>query len=124
MPLGQVDPAVQPQAKGGEEARGKVIAGLALAMIRIAIPKFSKESDLAIVLSEVSAKLGKQFQKPEEDMGLAELKFMQSQLFPGQRPQAMDMGGNIQQKMQGMGIQGPGAPAPMMAGAGAPQGGM
>ena len=87
---------------------------------------FPKESDFAIVLAETAAKLGKQFQKPEQDLGQAEMKFMQSQLFPGQRPSAMDMGGNIQQKMMGMGAQGSPAPgaAPMMAGAGAPQGGM
>ena len=126
MPLNQVDPAVRPQPKGGQEARGKIVAGLGLEMVRAAISMFPKESDFAIALAETAAKLGKLFQKPDHDMGQAELKFMGSQLYPGPQPAAMDSGGGIQQKLMGMGAQGspPAAGAPMMAGAGAPQGGM
>ena len=122
MPLGQVDPAMQPQPKGGQEARGKVVAGLALEMARLAITMFPKESPMAIALAETAAKLGKIFQKPEQDLGQAELKFMGQQLYPGQRPAAMDMGQGARSALAGQGV--PGA-APAMAGAGAapPQGG-
>ena len=116
MPLGQVDPAMQPQPKGGQEARGKVVAGLGLEMVRVAITLFPKESDFAIALAETAAKLGKLFQKPEQDLGQAELKFMGQQLYPGQRPAAMDMGGQVRQQMMGMGSPAA-APAPAMAGA-------
>ena len=127
MPLGQVDPAMQPQPKPGQEARGQVVAGLGLEMVRTAITMFPKESPMAIALAETAAKLGKLFKKPEQDLGQAELKFMGQQLYPGQRPAAMDMGGDIRQTMQGMGAGAPGGPggAPQMAGMGAagPQGG-
>lgn len=117
MPLNQVDPATRPQPKGGQEARGKLLAGLGVEMLRIAIPMFPKESDFGITLAEVSAKLGKMFAKPPADLGQAELKFMGSQLYPQQQPQnAMDSGGGIQQKLMGMG-----APAPAGVG-GAPAG--
>ena len=115
MPLGQTDPAMMPQAKGGQEARGKIIAGLGLEMIRTAIPMFPKESDLGVACAEVAAKLGRIFQKPEQDIGQAELKFMGQQLYPGQRPPAMDTGGDIRQKLMGQGV--PAGPPPEMAGA-------
>lgn len=124
MPLNQVDPAVRPQPKGGQEARGKIIAGLALELARTAIPMFPKESPMAIMLAEIAAKMGKEFAKPPEDLGQAELKFMGQSLYPGQKPAAMDSGGGIQQKLMGMGAPAPGA---ALAGAGAappPQGGM
>src|SRR3990167_10498190 len=123
MPLAQVDPAMRPQAKGGQEARGKVVAGLGLEMVRMAIAMFPKESDFAISLAETAAKLGKLFQKPDQDLGQAELKFMGQQLYPGQKPAAMDMGGQVKQSMMGMGVP---AANPMMAGAApgaGPQGG-
>jgi hypothetical protein len=125
MPLNQVDPAVRPQPKAGQEARGKVVAGLGLEMVRMAISMFPKESDMAIALSETAAKLGKMFQKPDQDMGQAELKFMGSQLYPGQQPAAMDSGGAVRSSLMGQGVA---APQPAMAGAGAapgagPQGG-
>jgi hypothetical protein len=126
MPLGQqVDPAMRPQPKGGQEARGKVIAGLALEMARMAIPLFPKESTMAIMLAEIAAKMGKEFAKPPEDLGQAELKFMGQQLYPGQKPAAMDMGGNVRSSLMGQGVPAPapgmGAAPPAMAGA-APQG--
>ena len=123
MALGQVDPAMQPQPKPGQEARGKIVAGLGLELIRTAISLFPKESDFGIALAETAAKLGKIFQKPEQDMGQAELKFMSQQLYPGQKPAAMDQGGDIRQKLMGQGVPGgppPGAPA--MAGAPTPGG--
>lgn len=109
MPLGQTDPATMPEAKGGTEARGKIVAGLGLEMIRHAISMFPKDSDFSITLSEMSAKLGKMFKKPPQDLGQAELKFMGSQLYPQQQqPNAMDSGGGIQQKLMGMGAPAPG----------------
>ncbi len=113
-PLGQTDPAMMPQPKGGQEARGKVVAGLALEMARLAITMFPKESPMAIALAETAAKLGRIFQKPEQDLGQAELKFMGQQLYPGQRPAAMDMGGQARASLAGQGV--PGA-QPAMAGA-------
>ena len=65
---------MQPQQKGGQEARGKVVAGLGLEMCRLAITMFPKESTMAIALAETAAKLGKLFQKPEQDLGQAELR--------------------------------------------------
>ncbi len=124
MPLNQVDPAVRPQPKGGQEARGKVVAGLGLEMVRMAISMFPKESDMAIALSETAAKLGKMFQKPDQDMGQAELKFMGSQLYPGQKPAAMDSGPAVQSSLQGQGVPGANPMAAMAGGMPAPQGGM
>ncbi len=118
MPQGQVEPAMAPQAQGGKEARGKIVAGLGLEMVRMAIAMFPKESDMAIALAETAAKLGKHFKKPEEDMGAAELKFMGSQLYPHPRPMAMDAGSQVQSSLQSQGV---GASAP---GAAPPQGGM
>ena len=115
MPLNQVEPAMRPQPKGGQEARGKVVAGLGLEMVRMAISMFPKESDFAIALAETAAKLGKLFQKPDQDMGQSELKFMQSQLYPQQKPAAMDSGAAVQSSLMGQGVQ--------PAGAGAPAGG-
>jgi len=109
VPLDNVDPAMQPQPKGGQEARGQIIAGLGLEMVRTAIPMFPKESDMAIALAEIAAKLGKMFKKPPEDLGKAELKFMEQQLFPGQRPAAMESGGAVRSSLMGQGVR---APAP------------
>lgn len=117
MPQGQVEPAAAPQAKGGQEARGKIIAGLATELARIAIPMFPKESPMGIALAEVAAKLGKIFAKPPEDLGQAELKFMGQQLYPGQKPAAMDMGNVVRGGLAGQGVPGaagapPGGPPP------------
>lgn len=125
MALAQVDPAMQPQPKGGQEARGKILAGLGLEMVRIAIPMFPKESPMAIALAETAAKLGKQFQKPPEDLGMAELKFMQNQIYPGQKPaNAMDSGAGVRSSLAGAGVPAA-APNPMAGaapGAGGPGG--
>lgn len=117
MPPGQVEPAAAPQQKGGQEARGKIIAGLATELARIAIPMFPKESPMGIALAETAAKLGKIFAKPPEDLGQAELKFMGQQLYPGQKPAAMDMGQVAKAGLAGQGV-------PVGAGPGGqPQGG-
>ena len=119
MPQGQVEPAAAPQPKGGQEARGKIIAGLATELVRIAIPLFPKESPMGIALAETAAKLGRIFAKPPEDLGQAELKFMSQQLYPGQKPAAMDMGQVARQGLAGQGVPVGAGPA---AG-GPPQGG-
>jgi len=122
MEQGQVDPAMMKGPKDGQEARGKILAGLGLETIRRAIPMFPADSSLGIMLAEVTAKLGKEFAKPPEDLGQAELKFLQSQLYPQQqRPAAMDSGAGIQQSLMQQGAPSPGAQAAgmMMAGASA-----
>lgn len=68
--------------QGGKEARGKVVAGLGLEMLRISIPLLANSEDGQAVIEAV-AKLGKRFVKPAEDLGQAELKFMGSQMFGG-----------------------------------------
>jgi hypothetical protein len=101
-PMGTA-PAMPGQVQSsGKEARGKVIAGLGLEMLRIAIPLLGNTPDgLAVV--EVVAKLGKKFAKPAADLQKSELTFMQSQLGGGGGP------------MAGAGAQGPQAPPQMPA---------
>lgn len=108
--------AAMPNApqRGGKEARGKVVAGLGLELLRMAIPLLGMSEDGQAV-TEVVAKLGKKFGKPPQDLGQSEMKFMQSQLYPQPRPQAMNMGPQVQSSLQGAGV--PAAPPP---GAGAP----
>ena len=63
----------------GKIARGKVVAGLGLEMLRIAIPLLGNTEE-GLLVTEVSAKLAKRFVKPPKDMQQSELTFMQSQL--------------------------------------------
>jgi len=104
-------PALPGQAdRGGKEARGKVVAGLGLELLRIAIPLLGNSED-GQSLAEVVAKLGKRFVKPAADMGQAEMKFMGSQLYPAPQGNAMQVPGAIQKQFQGMGMR-PGGPGP------------
>ena len=64
----------------GKIARGKVVAGLGLEMLRVSIPLLGN-SEEGLLVTEVTAKLAKRFMKPPEDLGKSELGFMQSQLF-------------------------------------------
>src|SRR6266446_571614 len=68
--------------RGGKEARGKIVAGLGLEMLRIAIPLLGN-TPLGIRVSEMVARLGKEITKPAADLGQSEMTFMQQQLFPG-----------------------------------------
>lgn len=129
--FGSTAPAmVAPQQKGGKDMRGKVVAGLAMELLAIALPMLSQSkgqdgrpSEDAVAVSDAYNKLLKHFAKPPADLGQSELKFMQSQLYPVPRPPAMDSGQGIRQSLAGMGVQ-PGAPggaqpptpAPAMAG--------
>jgi hypothetical protein len=122
VPLGQTEPAMQPQAKGGQEARGDIVAGLGLEMIRMAQAMYPGTSEKGILLAEVSAKLGRGFKKPPQELGEAELKFMHQSLYPGQRPAAMDMGGQVRSSLMGQGIPAPQQQAAAAAAPG-PQGG-
>lgn len=101
---GGTSPAMPQQAdRGGKEARGKVVAGLGLEMLRIAIPLLGN-SKMGLIVSECVSKLGREVSKPPADLGAAELKFMESQLGAGGAgPQ-----GGAPKPMQGM----PPTPAP------------
>ena len=79
-PPGAASPMAPKQ--GGQEARGRVMAGLGLELLRMAIPLFGNSPDGQAIV-EVVAKLGKKFVKPPADLGAAELKFMGSQLGQG-----------------------------------------
>src|SRR3989442_1594730 len=70
------------QDRSGKEARGKIVAGLGLEMMRIAIPLLGN-TPLGQRVAEVVAKLGREIAKPPQDLGQSELKFMGSQLYPG-----------------------------------------
>ena len=65
----------------GQQARGKVIAGIGAQMIREAASMFPIDSDENVSLTKSSLELAKMFMKPPEDLGMAELKFMASQLW-------------------------------------------
>ena len=116
MPAGPAMPGpAQPGQpdRGGKEARGKVVAGLGLELLRIAIPLLGNSED-GQSLAEVVAKLGKRFVKPAADLGQSEMKFMGSQLYPAPQGNAMQVPGALQQRFQAMGMGGPkpGAPPP------------
>jgi len=106
---------------GGKELRGRTVAGLALELLRMSMPMLGNSEDGQAV-AEVVAKLGRKFAKPPQDLAQSELKFMQSQLNPMPRPQAMDMGPQAQGALAAQGVGGGGMttpPAPAAAG-GAP----
>lgn len=71
--------------RSGKQARGKVVAGLGLEMLRIAIPLLGGDK-LGQVVADCVAKLGREVSKPPQDLGESELKFMQSQLAGGGGP--------------------------------------
>jgi hypothetical protein len=113
-PMGTA-PAMPGQVQSsGKEARGKVIAGLGLEMLRIAIPLLGNTPDgLAVV--EVVAKLGKKFAKPAADLQKSELTFMQSQLGGGGGGMPAGPGAQAQQAPQAPPAMPTPAPMPMAA---------
>jgi hypothetical protein len=78
--------------RAGKEARGKVVAGLGLEMLRISIPLIGN-TDLGHEIAITVGKLGRRLQKPPEDLGQSELKFMGSQLYPPPQAPAEKAGG-------------------------------
>lgn len=79
---GGTSPAAPAQPeRGGKEARGRVVAGLALELARVAIPLLGNSQD-GVDLAKFVSTFGKRFVKPPEDLGKSELQFMQSQIFP------------------------------------------
>jgi len=83
---GGTSPAAPAQAdRSGKEARGKVVAGLGLEMMRVAIPLLGN-TPLGQRVAEAVAKLGREITKPPADLGQSELKFMGSQLYGGGGP--------------------------------------
>lgn len=103
-PFGNTSPAIMAGPKPGNNAKGEVIAGLALALLEMAIPMLG--ADRKIIAEEAHLKLLKEFSKPPQDLGQAELKFMGSQLYPQQRPPGavMESGPGIQSQLQGLGV--------------------
>ena len=80
--VGGTAPAMPQQAdRGGKEARGKIIAGLALELARISIPMLGN-TELGQEIASFVAKIGRRLSKPPQDLGQSELKFMGSQLWP------------------------------------------
>lgn len=79
-PMGTA-PAMPGQVQqGGKEARGKILGGMALEVARLAMMQYPASSPDAVFLSEIIAKMGKRFSRPQADMMQSELKFMGSQL--------------------------------------------
>ena len=74
--------APQHADRGGKESRGKIVAGLGLEMLRIAVPLLGN-TPLGQRVAETVAKLGKEISKPPTDLGQSEMQFMSQQLFPG-----------------------------------------
>lgn len=114
--IGNTMPAMAAPELEGKEARGRVLAGLALEILATSIPMLGKSED-AVVVADAYNKLLKKFAKPPADMGEAELKFIGSQIYPqaqsapGQAA-PMDpsqMGQNVRTSLMGAGV-----PAPSM----------
>lgn len=124
--IGPTAPAmVAPEAKPGKELRGRTIAGLALELLSIALPQLGAMSDEGQAVAGVIKTLGSKFSRPPRDLGEAEMKFMQSQLYPVPRPGAMDSGPDIRSRLSSMGV-GAGSPPPagLTMPPGMPPGGM
>ena len=79
---GTAPAAPQKADRGGKEARGKIVAGIGLEMLRIAIPLLGN-SPLGLMVAQSVAKLGREITKPPQDLMQSEMTFMQQQLAAG-----------------------------------------
>jgi hypothetical protein len=100
----------------GQEARGDVLAGLAMwflgqAQSMYVSPQGMSEKGQAI--ADALRNLGRKFKAPEKDLGTAELKFATSQYGAGPQPGgqsgppqpgAMDMGAATRSSLAGAGV--------------------
>jgi hypothetical protein len=113
-PFGSTGPATTAAPQEGKMARGRVLGGIGLEMLRMAASQFKGDSEEGIALMEAAVKLGKMFKKPPADMEESELKFMQAQLRGGGGGSPMDGGAqkSLQQAGAGQPMQQPG-PSPI-----------
>ena len=114
-PMGGSPPAMPGQVpQGGKEMKGRLQAGLILALMEMAMPNMTDPED-KIIMEEAHLKMLKRFSKPPGDLQKAEMNFMSSQLNPMPRPSPMDQGPQIQQRLGAMGVQPQQAAPPVAA---------
>jgi hypothetical protein len=91
--------------KPGKEQRGRVLAGLGLHVLTIALPILGPTSPEGAAVADAISKLGKTFAKPPADIGQSEMKFLNSQMYPTPQGSAMDSGPGIKQSLLSAGAQ-------------------